>query len=130
MPVISFTTLKEKILSGEKKQTIRPNNPKTNWWLKWKKGDKLIGYWKLRSYRGAEADPYKPLFVSIFSEDPFSILWKDFTDELMIRDCFESLKEANEKWFIDNYGLVRYPPEGGEIGIIIPDKEFVVIRWA
>lgn len=41
MPVISFNTTKEKILSGEKKQTIRPK--RSDYWLKFKRGDKLVG---------------------------------------------------------------------------------------
>ena len=112
-PAISFSTLKDKILSGKKKQTIRPNNPDTNYWLRFKKGDKLIGFWQMR--QGGEK-----LFDSEFSEDPFIVKWKDFTHSLMIRDGFRNLTDANENWFLDHYG-----DESGWL----PYKEFVVIRW-
>ena len=112
MPIISFSTLKDKILSGEKKQTIRPK--RSGWWLKFKKGDKLIGYWKLRSKER------ELLFVSELNEDPFVVKWRDFTDELMRMDGFEDLDTANKKWFIPKYG---------RNGKIIPEMEFVVIRW-
>jgi len=112
VPVIIFSTLKDKILSGEKKQTIRPK--RSDWWLKFKKGDKLIGYWKLRSKER------ELLFVSELSEDPFIVKWKDFTDELMQKDGFSDLETANKEWFIPKYG---------RNGKIIPEMEFVVIRW-
>jgi len=112
MPVISFSTLKDKILSGEKRQTIRPK--RSDWWLKFKKGDKLIGYWKLRTKER------ELLFVSELSEDPFVVKWRDFTDELMHMDGFKDLETANKEWFIPKYG---------KDGEIIPDMEFIVIRW-
>ena len=112
MPAISFSTLKDKILDGSKKQTIRPYSPH---WMKWNKGDRLVGYWKMRT-KGCEK-----LFESKFSENPFVIMWGDFTHELMLLDGFMSLKEANDEWFIPHYGSKKK-------GIFFW-KSFVVIRW-
>jgi len=111
MPAISFSTLKAKLLSGEKTQTIRPK--RSDFWLRFRKGDVLHCWWKLRSGKREK------LFDAIITE-VFVVKWSDFTDELMIRDGFESLREANRKWFIPHYG---------ENGNVVSDKEFVVIRW-
>ena len=108
MPAISFSTMKDKILNGEKKQTIRPL--RTNYWLKFKKGDSLVGYWKMRT------SECEKLFESMLSEDPFIIDLSDFSDELMIRDGFSSLKEALQKWFSVKYLNLVY-------------MDFVVLRW-
>jgi hypothetical protein len=111
MPVISFSTMRDKILSGEKKQTIRPYSEH---WMKLKTGDKLVGWWKQRS------PEREKLFESVLSEAPFGIYWLFFTDSLMQRDGFYNLDRANAEWFIPHYG------EHGEVDA---DKPFVVIRW-
>jgi len=108
MPSISFSTLKNKLLNGEKKQTIRPR--RTDYWLRFRKGDPIHVYWRMRT-RECEK-----LFESKLSEDPFIITMGDFTDELMRRDGFISVFDALEKWFLPHYGWVK-------------DKEFVVLRW-
>jgi len=110
MPVISFSDFKFELLMGLKRQTIRPSK----YWLKFKKGDRLYAYWKLQNWREREF-----LFRAHISEI-FIIRWRDFTDDLMKKDGFSSLEEANRKWFIPKYGVN---------GQIIPNKEFVVIRW-
>lgn len=112
MPAISFSTLRDKIEDGTKKQTIRPYSP---YWMKWRKGDRLVGYWKMRTKEREK------LFDSSFNENPFFIKWGDFTDELMRIDGFKDLKEANDTWFIPHYG-------SKEKGIYIM-KSFIVIRW-
>jgi hypothetical protein len=110
MPVISFSTMKEKILSGEKKQTIRPK--RSDHWLRFKKGDRLVGYWKLRSKREREK-----LFDSVLSENPFIVKMRDFlsNESLLVKDGFKNFDEAY-KWFLPRYGWM-------------PDMEFIVIRW-
>lgn len=50
----------------------------------------------------------------------YLIQWKDFDDELMQRDCFLDLEDANRRWFIPQYG---------NEGKVVPEKWFVVIRW-
>lgn len=108
MPAISFSTLREKILSGEKKQTIRPL--RSDYWLRFKEGDRLIGYWRMRTAKREK------LFDSVLSEDPFKIPMMRFSEELMRVDGFKGLRDALDSWFIPKYGY-------------IPDMEFVVIRW-
>ena len=108
MPAISFSTLKDKILSGEKKQTIRPYS---DYWLKFKKGDRAVGYWKMRT------PECEKLFESVFSEDPFITDLSEFDDELMSRDGFSNLREALLDWF-----WVKYPKN-------LPFMDFVVLRW-
>ena len=44
MPALSFKVFKEKLLSGEKRQTIRPIRKRS-----FKVGDKLVLYWKQRT---------------------------------------------------------------------------------
>jgi len=99
--------LKDKILSGEKKQTIRPYS---EYWLKFKKGDRLVGYWKMRTPNNEK------LFDSVFSEDPFWLDITEFDDELMKRDGFENLKDGLDNWFGPKYDYPVHMP-------------FVVIRW-
>jgi len=109
MPSISFSTLKDKILSGEKKQTIRPIL--TDYWLQFKKGDRVVGYWKMRTKK------CEKLFESKFSETPFVVYIGDFDDDLMRRDGFEDTKDAMHKWFVPKYGA---RPEL---------DHFIVLRW-
>ena len=109
MPSISFSTLKDKILSGEKTQTIRP--ARTDYWLQFKKGDRVVGYWKLRTKECTK------LFEGVLIENPFLIYLGDFDDELMIRDGFKSLNDGMENWFLPHYG------ERPEFDY------FVVLRW-
>ena len=108
MPAISFSTLKDKLLSGEKKQTIRPL--RSDYWLKFKKGDPVYGYWKLRTKE------CEKLFESELSKDPVVVEGLEFNDELMIKDGFESFGDAYDRWFH------KYEP-----GFLF--KKFVVLRW-
>jgi len=108
MPAISFSTLKDKLLNGEKTQTIRPM--RSDYWLRFKKGDPVYGYWKMRT-RECEK-----LFEGVLSEDPFAVNLWEFTDDLMIRDGFRSLDDALDKWFVPHYAVQ---------GI----TRFVVLRW-
>jgi len=111
MPSISFSTLKKKIVDGTKKQTIRPL--RSSYWLRFKKGDRAIGYWKMRT------KDCEKLFESEFSEDPFIVLRKNFTDNLFIRDGFNSLTDGEKKWF-----AVKYGPAD-----LNPNQKFVILRW-
>lgn len=125
MPAVSFSTMKDKILNGEKKQTIRPK--RSDYWLQWEEGDRLIGYWKQRSPGESEK-----LFDSELSEDPFvTKIYRDrdkeydkweFIEEinrenkLAIRDGFEGLNKMH-LWFMSKYGEKCL------------DWDFVVLRW-
>jgi len=108
MPAISFSTLKDKLLSGEKKQTIRP--ARTDYWLQFKKGDPVYGYWKMRTKE------CEKLFESKLSESPFVVTMSKFNDELMKRDGFHDATHALDKWFIPHYGWNM-------------NAKFVVLRW-
>lgn len=125
MPAISFSTMKDKILSKEKTQTIRPK--RSDYWLQWKEGDRLVGYWEMRSPGESEK-----LFDSEFAEDPFITTPEEWTIELARRDGFrpkrvyhmiyKDIVEQNalysmKDWFWGKYG------EG------YSDLEYVVIRW-
>ena len=114
MPNISFSTLKDKILSGRKKQTIRS---KSKYWLKFEKGDRLVGYWKQQS-----SDESKKLFDSELAEDPFIVKVEDWTNDLARKDGFEADEiwpalDNMKEWFEDKYGKDYL------------DMEFVVLRW-
>ena len=115
MPAISFSTLKDKILSGEKKQTVRPK--RSDYWLQYEEDDYLVGYWKMRSEGASEK-----LFESQLSEDPFIITPDEWTEELAHKDGFRAYNvfpalNLMEDWFEDKYGK-EYQ-----------DMEFVVLRW-
>ncbi len=131
MPAISFSTMKDKIISGVKKQTIRPK--RSDYWLKWEEGDRLVGYWKMRASGESEK-----LFEGEFRQNPFIITPKDdkWNGTLAVRDGFEGgenpihnikgqvagqrytpPKIKMDRWFEDKYGK----------GYI--DMEFVVIKW-
>ena len=109
MPAISFSTLRDKLEAGEKKQTIRPL--KTHYWLQFKKGDPVYGYWKMRTKESEK------LFESKLSQDPFVVDPSNFTQELMQMDGFKDRSDAIKNWFYPTYG---------------PDyvlMNFVVLRW-
>jgi hypothetical protein len=112
MPAISFTIMQDKLRSGAKKQTIRLI--RSGYWLRWRKGDRLVGYWKMRT-----GGP--KLFESVLAEDPNVVLWCDFTDALLQADGFASMEQANREFFIPLYGL-----RGEQV---IPSLRFVVLRW-
>ena len=79
--------------------------------MKFKKGDRVIGYWKLRTKE------CEKLFEGILIEDPFKIDATDFTNELMVRDGFKDITDGLNSWFKPRYG-----PD-----FVIMD--FVVLRW-
>ena len=109
MPAISFSVMKDKLLSGEKLQTIRPLN--SDYWMKFRKGDRLVGYWKMRTKE------CEKLFDSTLSQDPFTIKMGDFNWYLMTWDGFKDLEDGLENWFFPKYGYQNW------------EKEFVVLRW-
>lgn len=120
MPAISFSTMKDKIISGEKKQTIRPK--RSDYWLGYEEGDYLVGYWRMRTEGASEK-----LFESQLSEDPFICYLNpdkyndgygavNFLESLAERDGFDSMAKMIQ-WFKDKYGE-EYQ-----------DMEFVVLRW-
>lgn len=115
MPAISFSTMKDYVKRDKKKQTIRLK--RSSYWLRWEEGDRLVGYWKMRSSGSTEK-----LFESRFREDPFIITPDEWTKELAHKDGFRAYDvwselDLMEDWFEDKYGK-EYR-----------DMEFVVIRW-
>lgn len=128
MPAISFNaeltdedgkTMKQKILSGEKKQTIRPK--RSDYWLRWGKGDRLVGYWKMRS-----SEESKKLFESEFAEDPLMIKPNDWTNSLAYNDGFRPRMIDGQK--VSALGAMRYWFKE-KYGEEYEDMEFVIIRW-
>ena len=104
MALFGFTVFKEKILSGEKCQTIRPRRKRMP-----KVGETLHLYWKLRTKECER-------LMSVPCREVFLIKWKDMRDnlDLAVRDGFNDLDEFRE-WF------ARYEPKD--------ETEFMVVRW-
>lgn len=115
MPAISFSTMKDKILNGEKQQTVRPL--KTDYWLRWREGDRLVGYWKQRT------EECEKLFEGEFDEDPFVISSGDFTQELAKRDGFTDDENFRAVDYMENWFVNKYTDD------FINGMELVVIRW-
>lgn len=93
MVIIGFKVFKDKILSGEKRQTIRVAKP---YYTRLKPGDPLHLYWKPRTKE-----------MELLHEVPLKrsrlIFWQDFTEELALKDGFSSLVHMQD-WFIKTYG--------------------------
>ena len=88
MPSIGFTVLKDKILSGEKRQTIRRHRKRPV-----EVGDTLYLYWHLRR---KDCELLKVVkCVETFTK-PWGMLRE--SDDVAKRDGFES-KSAMRKWF-------------------------------
>ncbi|MEM3580854.1 MAG: ASCH domain-containing protein [Candidatus Bathyarchaeia archaeon] len=102
--LIGFTLFREKILSGEKRQTIRLKRKRVP-----KAGEPLYLYWKLRTKECI-------LLKKVVCKEVIPITWATMRDNLQLakEDGFETLEEFR-KWFS------RYNPKD--------DTEFVVIRW-
>ena len=133
MVAISFTVFKEKIISGEKKQTIRPYSKKR--WNSLLKNRKLQLYWKLRT-KEAEflkevelKELFKIAFRTYFDDlghECVTILkeengtWRELDsggqEDLALRDGFDGLWDLME-WFYKKYGEDMYK------------RDFMVIRW-
>ncbi len=104
MGLIGFTVFKDKILSGEKCQTIRLPRKKPL-----KKGETLYLYWKLRT---KECE----FLMKVNCSEVVIKKWKDIKGDLELarRDGFEDL-ESFQDWFM------RYNPTD--------ETEFLIIRW-
>ena len=134
MVAIGFTVFKEKILAGEKTQTIRPYSERR--WKSILKNRKLQLYWKLRT---KECEFLKEVNLKELFKIRFGIKWlrlyslghytvskeedgkwremeEEEMEDLARRDGFESFKALVE-WFKEKYG----------VGIFTQD--FMVIRW-
>ena len=135
MVAISFSVFKEKILSGEKKQTIRPYSKKR--WNSILKNKKLQLYWKQRT---KECEFLKEVELEEMFRIRFEIKWlrvsflgyitvlkeeedgswkeidSDELDHLARCDGFENCSEMTE-WFFEKYGYG------------IDTMIFMVIRW-
>ena len=134
MVAIGFTVFKDKILTGEKTQTIRPYSERR--WKTILKNRKLQLYWKLRT---KECEFLKEVNLKEMFKIRFEIKWlrlyslgcytfskeedgtwremeEEEMEDLARRDGFESFKALVE-WFKGKYG----------VGIFTQD--FMVIRW-
>jgi len=105
MPLIGFTVLKDKILSGEKRQTIRRARKRAI-----KVGDTLYLYWKLRTKECQ-------LLTVATCMEALRLKYADFCcdEEIAKRDGFENSEELR-KWFTK-----KHNPK--------PDDLFDIIRW-
>ena len=107
MVAVGFTVLKERILLGEKTQTIRRASPH---WLKVQAGTTLHLFWKLRTPECERLGEGPCTYRS----NP--IRFQDFDLDLAIRDGFTSLEEM-QAWFRSTYKKEA------------ETQEYVVLRW-
>ena len=134
MVAISFSVFKDKLLSGEKTQTIRPYSEKR--FNQLKNAKVLHIYWKLRTkecqllfladlvdlfrIRFTEEKKVKVIIESYsFGDIEYlvsHILTDDELDDLVKHDGFNSVDEMFD-WFYNKYGDSMY------------EKEFMVIRF-
>jgi|Deesub1362A_J573_1020465.scaffolds.fasta_scaffold00348_26 hypothetical protein len=122
MVAISFSMFKDKLLSGEKDQTIRPYSEKR--YNQIKNAKRLQIYWKQRTKQCEKL--FDAELVEIFKLASFKKLYNDYLepfqhlrqnlDELAQRDGFECFHEMLY-WFRKKYGS-KYR-----------DMEFMVIRF-
>jgi len=105
MPLIGFTVFKDKIISGEKRQTIRKPRKRPI-----KVGDTLYLYWHLRQ-KDCE------LLQVVKCKEVITMKYKDFAydDDIAKRDGFKNSEEMR-KWF----EKIHKPK---------PEDSFVIIRW-
>lgn len=106
MVAVGFTKLKEKILSGEKTQTIRRwSEHYARLWP----GAKLHLYWKLRTKE------CELLFVTHLKHSIGPLKFSEFTEELAVADGFNNLAEMQEA-FREMYKHAD-------------DQEYIVLVW-
>ena len=86
MVLIGFSVLREKILTGKKRQTIRKPRKRA-----YKSTDILNLYWKIRTKNTQH------LFDAPLTKVT-RIWFRDFSEELALNDGFKSLKEM-QTWF-------------------------------
>ena len=88
MVAVGFTVFKDKILSGEKRQTIRPYSQSR--WNTLLRNRKLQLYWKLRT---KEVEFLKEVEL----KELFKIAFRTYFDDLG-HECVTIMKEENGKW--------------------------------
>ena len=105
MPILGFTVFKDKILDGEKCQTIRKARK-----VPIKVGGMLYIYWKLRTKQCE-------MLRVVKCTEVLRLKFSDFCDDEDIarKDGFENATQMKE-WFVK-----RYNPR--------PDDLFDIIRW-
>ena len=121
---VNFTVFIDKILSGEKRQTIRRASPK---WANVKAGDRLdlytgLGTPRARKLGEAVVESITPIFLTPAARRawvrlPFGLagLRDDDLELIALMDGFPSLSRFWE-FFVEKYGFETL--------------EFYVIRWA
>ena len=133
MVAISFSVFKDKVLSGEKQQTIRPFSKHR--WDSILRNRKLQLYWKLRT---KETEFLKEVMVKEIFKIRFHVFWDDWTQE-----CITILKETPDGWkemnaeeqlslaIQDGFDSVWSMLSWFEnrYGKSLAEKEFMVIRW-
>lgn len=121
MPAISFSVMKDKLKQGEKTQTIRLK--RSNYWLRYSKGDQLIGYWKQRSKGESEQ-----LFKGVLSEDPFVVTGDEITEKLARKDGFETrVPSPHVSAISPKDNLITFLKD--HYGESWESEEYVVLRW-
>lgn len=132
--IISFSVFKDKIESGEKKQTIRRYTEKR--YKQFCNAKKYQLYWGNPRNRGTlikEVEPsYKPQIIKYLRKDHFAGI-KQFKHKIIYivdietgiivnpfvlakEDGFENDIEMHD-WFFNHYGVTMY------------DETFMVLRW-
>jgi hypothetical protein len=127
MVAISFSVFRDKVLSGEKRQTIRPMRKRP-----FKIGDKLELYWHMRrkdckllrravcleefKFTMTRNTPYtNGRIVREYTGGGFSLSFVDASD-IARQDGFEDLRKMQD-WF------------GKQYGARLPSLTFQVVRW-
>lgn len=92
MPLIGFTVLKEKVLNGEKRQTIRKARKRPV-----KVGDTLYLYWHLRR---KDCELLKVVKCTETFRKPWAMLAGSL--DVAVRDGFKDASEMR-KWFVEKH---------------------------
>lgn len=114
MVVLRFTTMFDKVRSGEKKQTIRPIEN----YKHLKPGDKVHCY-STEKRKGVSRPVTKELLYVGICVEISEIMWDHFkwSDRIAGLDGFKDAVEMR-RWFEERYGQDLYPR-----------KQFRIIRW-
>ena len=147
MVAIGFTVFKEKILSGEKTQTIRPYSEKR--WLSILRNKKLQLYWKLRTKNTeflkevVAVELFKIMFLEDWDDLGHKVIIVKRTDNAFSAPREDFLFNRSERWrdmsvdeikemarrdgFDDEFQMFKWFEN--KYGKDIWGKELMVIRW-
>lgn len=121
MPILTFSTMLDKLLSEQKKQTIRYN---AEYWQKWIDKDMTLHIW----WRNPRTRKYNPdcrkLGIAKGKIEP--IYGREFTESLALRDGFEPKGEETALYHLY---LFLCNAHGIKDLMEFQHHLFVVIRW-